>query len=378
MSEGMPGGWVPPRLTDGVVVLRPHTSEDVERMVEQCVDPESVRWTTVPRPYGREHAEGFLDIIAAAHAAGGHRYWALEDAERPGDFMGTIDLRPGDGGRAEIGFGLHPQGRGRGLMSGALRLVARHWFDEGGRSLVWWANRGNFGSWRVAWACGFQMAGTVPAYLPDPDGPLHDGWVAVLRVNEPMEPVTPWCEPPVIESTADGIRLRPWRDEDIEATEARDQPDHHMPVRAILQRSTFPAWLLVRRERMSRGESLSWCIADLETDRALGEVLVFVQPGGTLDDDTAELGYQVLPSARRRGTASAAARLAVRHAFAAKASGGLGLRRLVAQTAEDNAGSNGVLDNAGFEIWGRESASDLLPTGETRDALHWELLAPPR
>lgn len=377
MSEGMPGGWVPPRLTDGVVVLRPHVPGDIERIVEQCIDPESVRWTTVPRPYNQEHARGFLDLIAASHAEDGHRYWALEDAERAGAFMGTIDLRPGGGGRAEIGFGLHPQGRGRGLMSGALRLVARHWFDEGGRSLVWWANRGNFGSWRVAWACGFQMAGTVPAYLPDPDGPLHDAWVAVLRVDEPMEPVTTWCEPPVIESPAVGIRLRPWRDEDGASMEDKDQPDHYMPTRAILDRTTFPEWLLVRRERMALGRTMSWCVADLASDRALGEVLLFVQEG-TLDDDTAELGYQVIPSARGRGIASAAALLAVQHAFQPRAQGGLGLRRLVAQTAVDNAPSNAVLDNAGFTIWGRQTAADLLPNGRANDDLHWELLAPVR
>ncbi|WP_392466693.1 hypothetical protein ACF3NS_13715 [Arsenicicoccus cauae] len=38
-------------LTDGVVLLRAHTEGDVPAIVEQCTDPESLRWTTVPRPY---------------------------------------------------------------------------------------------------------------------------------------------------------------------------------------------------------------------------------------------------------------------------------------------------------------------------------------
>ena len=42
---------------------------------------------------------------------------------------------------------------------------------------------------------------------------------------------------------------------------------------------------------------------------------------------------------------------------------GLGMRRLVAQTAEDNVASNTVLDRLGFTIWGRETAADVLPDG---------------
>ncbi|MFL6079063.1 MAG: GNAT family N-acetyltransferase, partial [Ornithinibacter sp.] len=149
--------------------------------------------------------------------------------------------------------------------------------------------------------------------------------------------------------------------------------DHYMPARGVLDADSFPEWLLVRREQMSRGTVLSWCVADATTDAALGEVLVFVTEG-TLDDDTAELGYQVVPSARGRGVASSGARALVGHAFTPRSAGGLGMRRLVAQTAEDNAASNRVLDGVGFTIWGRETAADVLPDGRAVDALHWELL----
>ncbi len=59
--------------------------------------------------------------------------WAVTDAADPrGAYLGTIDLRPGGGGVAETGFGLHPDGRGSGFMAGALRLACRWWFGEGG------------------------------------------------------------------------------------------------------------------------------------------------------------------------------------------------------------------------------------------------------
>ena len=49
------------------------------------------------------------------------------------------------------------------------------------------------------------------------------------------------------------------------------------------------------------------------------------------------------------------------------------MRRLVAQTAEDNAGSNRVLEHVGFTVWGRERAADVLPDGRAVASLHWEL-----
>ena len=368
-----------PELTDGVVRLRAHRPTDAERIVEQSVDPETLRWTTVPRPYGLDEARHFLQLIEQGwEAETGTRFWAITDAEDPeGRYLGTVDIRPRGGGVAETGFGLHPDGRGRGLMAGAVRLASRWWFGEGGVRVHWMAARGNFPSWRVAWACGFTHHGTMPQTHPDPaGGPPLDVWRASLGADDVMEPRTPWSDPPVLTSgEADGIRLRAWRDSDIEALEPRDQPEHYMPARGVLDSDTFPEWLLIRREQTSQGRVLSWCVADASTDAALGEVLVFVTEG-TLDDDTAELGYQLLPSARGRGVATAGAAVLVDHAFTPRGDGGLGLRRLVAQTAEDNVSSNAVLDRLGFTIWGRETAADVRPDGRAIDALHWELLRP--
>ena len=147
-----------------------------------------------------------------------------------------------------------------------------------------------------------------------------------------------------------------------------------MPARGVLDADTFPEWLMIRREQMSLGKVLSWCVADSTTDAALGEVLVFVTEG-TLDDDTAELGYQVVPSARGRGRRDHRRRGRWSRTRSRRGpTAGWGCAGWSPQTAEDNVASNTVLDRLGFTIWGRETAADVLPDGRAVDALHWELL----
>lgn len=189
-----------PELTDGVVGLRAHQPQDDPRIVEQSTDPDSMRWTTVPRPYGLADAASFRDLIEREwNTPGAQRHWVITDAQDPdGRYLGTIDLRAGKSGMAEVGFGLHPEGRGRGLMAAALRLVAAHFFNDlGGQRLYWWASRGNFASWRVAWACGFTFHATLPARLQpaQPAARPEDGWVASLGPHDDRTiPAAPWRE----------------------------------------------------------------------------------------------------------------------------------------------------------------------------------------
>jgi RimJ/RimL family protein N-acetyltransferase len=371
-----------PVLTDGVVTLRAHRRDDAEAIYEQCTDPEMQRWTNVPSGYTREHAAGFVDRAAAAwDDPNGNRQWAIEwlDGGQP-RFGGSIDVRPGAAAdTASIGFGLHPAARGAGVMSGAVRLAASHAFGTGpwGRPLSrlhWAAVVGNWSSRRVAWATGFTFHGTLPGSHPntvDPEGPALDTWQASLATGDPMSSQSPWFEP--VELQGNGIRLRGWRSGDIEAIEARDDPEHWMPGRSVLRREMFPDWLERRYELMAQGQGIDWCIADPATDRALGGVTIFSR-GAPMTGDVAELGYQLFPSSRGRGVAKEASKLVIRHALTPQAEGGLGLRRLVAETAADNGASNGVLKSTGFEVWGREHLVDLLPDGSYGDGLHWELL----
>lgn len=372
-----------PELSDGVVTLRAHSPDDAAAIFEQCTDPEMQRWTNVPAGYTREDAAGYVDRAAAGwDDPQGTRQWAIEWVEdgRP-RFGGSIDLRPGAApDTAAIGFGLHPAARGLGIMSRAVRLAATHAFETGpwGRPLSrvhWAAVVGNWGSRRVAWTTGFGFHGMLPGTHANtlvPGGPALDTWHASLAAGDPMSSQTPWFEPVVLEDK--GIRLRAWRASDIEAIEERDDPGHWMPVHSVLGRDMFPAWLERRYLLMSEGRAVEWCVADGSTDRALGGITIFSR-SGPITGDVAELGYQLFPSARGRRVTQTAARLAIGHALSPKDRGGLGLRRLVAETAADNAASNRVLEASGFRVYGREHAVDLLAGGGYGDGLHWEFLS---
>src|SRR5687767_7263898 len=117
-----------PVLADDVVTLRAHTEADIDPAYVMCQDPEMQRWTTIPVPYLREHAVGFLtEIIPNGWRDGGMWAWAIE---YDGQYAGTIDLRDGEGGVGEVGFAVAPAARGAGVMTRALKLVVRYAFDE--------------------------------------------------------------------------------------------------------------------------------------------------------------------------------------------------------------------------------------------------------
>ena len=196
-----------PVLTDGVVTLRAHTTDDVDAVTEMCRDPEFGRWTTVPMPYERDNAVRFVTEIVPAgwreHTSFG---WAIEASDDDGRsrFAGNVDLRTDP--RPDIGFGLHPWARGRGVMARAVRLATRWGFDTLGMPLVHWeCHTGNFASWRVAWSCGFAFQATIPGYSPQ-RGELRDAWLAVLRADDEQVPRTRWLPVPVLEGAR--VRLR--------------------------------------------------------------------------------------------------------------------------------------------------------------------------
>jgi [ribosomal protein S5]-alanine N-acetyltransferase len=360
-----------PVLTDGVVTVRAHVPEDVPRIVEQCNDPVSITSTTVPVPYGHGDAVEWISTMVP-------KAWADESdlcfaIEYEGRFAGSQSLRERGGGEAEVGFGLHPDARGKGVMRRALHLLLDWGFTHRGYAVVHWrANAGNWTSRRTVWALGFSFGPTIPDLLVQ-RGERHDGWTGWLGADDPREPTTRWLAPPLLET--DRLRLRPWRAGDgpclVEAS--HDAHLRHFIPSSPLPRdpADVPAYLTRIELAAADGDRVAWCVADRRTDQALGNVAIFDFEGPD-DGASAQVGYWLHPDGRGRGVMTEALRRAADWAYA-RAPDGLGLRRLFLLTAVSNSGSRRVAEDAGFVHVGTERSAAQVGDGFEDNAIFDQL-----
>jgi len=351
-----------PTLTDGTVTIRAHREDDAQGSYEQCQDPVSQQWTTVPIPYAMDDALTFVGEIMPKGWADDSEWGFAVEAE--GRYAGTISLRNEGDGRAEIAYGSHPWVRGTGVMERALRLMLEWGFNERGlRTVIWLANEGNWPSRKVAWRLGFTFEGSLRRWLPQ-RGELRNAWVGTLLRDDPMEPQKPWLTSPVLE--ADGLRLRPWRDTDVpRIVEACSE--------AVTQRwlGQLPApydvqagedFLASTRLRAANGEAMNWAVVDPADDDA---VLASVGWFNWTPNVECEVGYWTHPDARGRRVATRATAAVVRYALEE-----LGVQRVMAFAAVDNVASRRVIEACGFTQYGVERLGAWVRDGREDMALY--------
>jgi [ribosomal protein S5]-alanine N-acetyltransferase len=365
-----------PTLTDGVVTLRAHRPDDLDGLVAMGRDPETARWTRVPRPYGAEDARRWVAETAPAGWRDRTAWrWAVEEAGR---FAGNVDVHSGT--PPFLGFGLAPEARGRGVMSRAVRLAVRWAFTQAGLPVVhWWAQEGNLASWRVAHACGFTFEGTRRRALPGRDG-LVDGWFGSLLATDDPTPRTTWW--PVPELEGERVRLRPHTAADVpRIVEACSDPQARRFLVGLPDPYTAEAARqFVRACRLgeSRGRSVTWAVAARDDDRLLANVSVF-DLDSALNPTAGEIGFWAHPDARGRGVVGEAVDLLVAHAFTPVEAGGLGRHRLQIGAARSNVASRHVAERAGFTLVGRFSQNGVIDVDGDRaldDGVWYELLRP--
>ncbi len=362
-----------PDLSDGRVSLRAHRADDIPAIVEMCRDPVSRRWAELPHPYGTTESESYVsERVAPGWRDGTARGWAIEIPDENGSrrYAGNLDIRGGPA--ATIGFILHPWARGRGAMSGAVRLALDWSFNHGTESVTWLARVGNVASRRVAWASGFTFQGTLPRQLGVP--PLADAWIATVVAGDGLRPRTRWLTPTVV--SGDRIRLRPFAGTDVSriiegCSDGRSS--HWLSLLPVpYTEAAAQTYLGSMPVSQSLGRGVTWCIADLQSDSLLGSI-------GLMDLDadkaSAEIGYWAHPDSRGRGIMTEAVTHLVAHAVAPIAEGGLGLRRLELLAAAGNTASIEVARRAGFTQVGRERQAELLRDGSYDDLITFDLLA---
>jgi [ribosomal protein S5]-alanine N-acetyltransferase len=157
-------------LTDGRLVLRAWRLDDVPRVTEICGDPEISCWTRVPFPYTEEHARIWIEQTIRDWDDRRHAAFAVTDG---GEVVGAIGLRFHEDYalQGSIGYWVAKAARGRGIATGALRLVARWALRELGLPRVQLVtDPENVPSQLVAERAGFRREGLLRAYIELQDG----------------------------------------------------------------------------------------------------------------------------------------------------------------------------------------------------------------
>ncbi|HEY0949481.1 GNAT family N-acetyltransferase [Nocardioides sp.] len=353
-----------PTLTDGVVTLRAHRPDDAQGTFEQCQDPSSQRWTTVPVPYSMADARSFVEEFCPSRWVSDAEW--IFAVEHDGRYAGTVSLRNEGDGRAEIAYGSHPAVRGSGVVERALRLLLAWGFEERGiQTVIWYAHVGNWASRKVAWRLGFSYDGLLRRWNPQ-RGQLLDSWVGTLLRDDPREPRTTWLDNPVLEG--DGIRLRPFTDADVpRIVEGIGHADTQFWL------SFFPRgfdeedgrrYVEQVTERLATNHTVTWAWCAEEDDLLLGVVGLHRLSGGE-----PEIGYWTHPDARGRRLTVKAARLAIGYGFDV-----LELPRLSGYAAAGNRASWRVLERLGMQRIGVQRGATHTGDGAPADLVGYDLL----
>jgi RimJ/RimL family protein N-acetyltransferase len=165
------------------VRLRQWRHTDADRIAEACSDARTRHWLgSLPSPYTSEQAHSYIDELRREAGEGRSLGWCVADPDS--DLcLGSITimgLRDALGTVGEIGYWAHPDARGSGVISEAVRLAVRHAFiarEDGGlsrRRLRLNAAHGNSASAHVALANGFTQVGRDRQAEPLGDGTFAD------------------------------------------------------------------------------------------------------------------------------------------------------------------------------------------------------------
>jgi RimJ/RimL family protein N-acetyltransferase len=154
-----------PPLSDGTIALREKSEADIAALVAAVQDPLIPRYTRVPSPYGEREAREFLVEQRRRREEGIELSLLVVDAEND-DLLGSVGARVDrENERAEIGYWVAREARGRGVASGAVVLLGRWLFEAlDVARLQIHTEIDNVASQRVAERAGFRREGVLRSY----------------------------------------------------------------------------------------------------------------------------------------------------------------------------------------------------------------------
>lgn len=321
-------GITPPRLSDGVTVLR--AVEDVDAAAYAGIhrEPLNVKWAGSDAAMTDETAlEQIRTSIPAGWSTGTSLRFAVVEAVEPGGtarMIGTVSLHSifhaaDGGGAAEVGIKMAADGRGRGSGRRAVELICGYAFGTLGMSVLHWKTTvGNQASRALAEKSGFALAATLPGY-GHVDGKVADSWLLSQTAKQWTAhndaPPADLDVLPVVPVLSDGtvaLRALTLEDADQLVVNCRNTDavrwttvplDYTaQDARRFIEDITVEGW--------RTGKTLTFAVADAATNRLYGTVdLQCKNPG------TAAVGILLGPHARGTGAAERAVRLLIDYAF---------------------------------------------------------------
>ena len=183
-SGSRPPGFEPVTLESKGIRLRKWRHTDADRIVRACSDERTRHWLahSLPSPYTLEHAHSYIAGMSEEARNRRGLGWCVADSHSDLCLgaISAMNLRDALGTAGEIGYWTHPDARGRGVMSEAVRLAVRHAFmphEDGGLGrlrLRLNAADGNLASQQIARANGFVEVGRDRLAEPLGDGTFAD------------------------------------------------------------------------------------------------------------------------------------------------------------------------------------------------------------
>ena len=303
--------------------------------------------------------------------------WAVQDVAT-GRLAARIGLHRHDpeDGVCEVGYGVWPSARRRGVAGRALETVLAYaWAPRPhglGRHRVNLMHfLGNVASCRVAWSHGFAFEGVARGVEPDGNGGYESMHLHARLADDPPGPI-----PRVVPAEPVEIAAGPYQlcvpDPAVDAVAvARAHTDPQIaqwnPGPTDLDGATD--WV-ARRSDWTDGTHASWLVKSAVGGDLLGSIEP--APGGRAQPRRRDrlLGGA---EARGRGVATAALTAATRFAF-----DGLGLNRVEILHAVENEGSHRLAERVGYRQEGVHRQSFRTGDGVLRDEhSHARLAADP-
>jgi RimJ/RimL family protein N-acetyltransferase len=152
------------------LVLRPWRQADAPAVLALCQDREIARWVTIPQPFLPADADAFIATALTMWRDGTGAAFAIVNGATD-LVLGAVTRFGPEGHQATFGLWLGPAGRGRGVGTRALRLVAEWTFaTTTAFRLDAFIMVGNEPSERMVERAGFRREGVLRAWDLHHDG----------------------------------------------------------------------------------------------------------------------------------------------------------------------------------------------------------------